>query len=124
MDWVTVSSLATAGGTLVLAVATFASVRSANRAARVAELSVMANLRPLLVQGRLDDVSQKIGFAQEGEWLRVDGGHGAVRVDDGAILLAMSIRNVGQGIAVLHGWRVWTVDREELSADAPDLAGF
>lgn len=124
MDWVTVSSLATAGGTLVLAVATFASVRSANRAARVAELSVMANLRPLLVQARLDDVSQKIGFAQEGEWLRVDGGHGAVRVDDGAILLAMSIRNVGQGIAVLHGWRVWTVDREELSADAPDLAGF
>jgi hypothetical protein len=32
-DWVTISSLATAGGTLVLAAATFASVRSANRAA-------------------------------------------------------------------------------------------
>jgi hypothetical protein len=29
LDWVTISSLATAGGTLVLAVATFASVRSA-----------------------------------------------------------------------------------------------
>jgi len=27
-DWVTISSLATAGGTLVLAVATFSSVRS------------------------------------------------------------------------------------------------
>ena len=36
-DWVTISSLATAGGTLVLAVATFSSVRSANRSARVAE---------------------------------------------------------------------------------------
>ena len=35
-DWVTISSLATAGGTLVLAVATFSSVRSANRSARVA----------------------------------------------------------------------------------------
>jgi hypothetical protein len=123
-DWVTISSLATAGGTLVLAVATFASVRSANRAARVAELSVMANLRPLLVQARLDDVSQKIGFAQEGEWLRLDGGHGAARVDDGAILLAMSIRNVGQGIAVLDGWRIWTIAREELSMDPPDLAAF
>ena len=33
-DWVTISALATAGGTLVLAAATFASVRSANRAAR------------------------------------------------------------------------------------------
>ena len=37
IDWATISSLATAGGTLVLAVATFASVRSANRSARVAE---------------------------------------------------------------------------------------
>jgi len=46
-DWATVSSLATAGGTLALAVATFASVRSANRAARVAEQSLMEGLRPL-----------------------------------------------------------------------------
>ncbi|HXY84557.1 MAG TPA: hypothetical protein VEH52_03665 [Gaiellaceae bacterium] len=47
-DWVTISSLATAGGTLVLAGATFASVRSANRASRVAEQSLLAGLRPLL----------------------------------------------------------------------------
>src|ERR1039457_6034019 len=40
-DWVTISSLATAGGTLVLAVATFSSVRSANRSARVAERSLL-----------------------------------------------------------------------------------
>jgi len=39
-DWVTISSLATAGGTLVLALATFASVRSANRSARVAEMAL------------------------------------------------------------------------------------
>ena len=41
-DWVTISALATAGGTLVLALATFASVRSANRAARVAERSLLS----------------------------------------------------------------------------------
>ena len=35
VDWVTTSSLATAGGTLVLAVATCSSVRSANGAALV-----------------------------------------------------------------------------------------
>jgi hypothetical protein len=48
-DWVTISALSTAGGTLVLAGATFASVRSANRAARVAERSLLAGLRPVLV---------------------------------------------------------------------------
>jgi hypothetical protein len=53
-DWVTISSLATAGGTLVLAAATFGSVRSANRAARVAEESLMANSQPLLVPARED----------------------------------------------------------------------
>ena len=46
MNWETVSSLATGAGTLVLVIATFASVRSANRAARVAEQSLMENLRP------------------------------------------------------------------------------
>ncbi len=40
-DWVTISSLATAGGTLVLAVATFSSVKSADRSARVPEQSVL-----------------------------------------------------------------------------------
>ena len=37
IDWSTVATFATAFGTLVLAVATFAAVRSANRAARVSE---------------------------------------------------------------------------------------
>ena len=45
-DWVTISALATATGTLVLAVATFASVRSANRAARVAEQAFLMGQRP------------------------------------------------------------------------------
>ena len=36
-DWSTIASLATAGGTLVLAIATFGSTRSANRAARASE---------------------------------------------------------------------------------------
>ncbi len=36
-DWMTISALASAGGTLVLAGVTVGSVRSANRAARVAD---------------------------------------------------------------------------------------
>ena len=48
-DWAAIASLATAGGTLLLAVSTFASVRSANRAAQAAaERSLLIGLRPLL----------------------------------------------------------------------------
>ena len=52
---VTISALATATGTLILAAATFASVRSANRAARVAEQAFLMGQRPLVMQSRLDD---------------------------------------------------------------------
>ncbi|MDQ1374737.1 MAG: hypothetical protein QOJ09_2075 [Actinomycetota bacterium] len=108
-DWTTISSLATAGGTLILAVATFVSTRSANRAARVAERSLLAGLRPVLVQSRLEDRTEKIGFV-DNVWLRVDGGGAGVEVTDEAIYLAMSLRNVGSGLGVLHGWDVRVED--------------
>lgn len=114
-DWVTISSLATAGGTLVLAVATFASVKSANRSARVAELSVMANLRPLLMPSRLEDPVQKVGF-MDGKWARVEGGMGFAEATDQAVYLVMSLRNVSTGMAVLHGW--WLSDHAEHRAEA------
>jgi hypothetical protein len=44
-DWSTIASLATAAGTLVLALATFVAVRAANRAARVAEYSMQIGIR-------------------------------------------------------------------------------
>lgn len=106
-DWVTISSLATAGGTLVLAVATFASVKSANRSARVAEMSVLASLRPLLMPSRLDDATQKVGF-MDGKWFQVAGGMGVAEATDEAVYLVMSLRNVSTGTAVLHGW--WLSD--------------
>ena len=104
-DWVTISSLATAGGTLVLAVATFASVRSANRSARVAEETLLASVRPLLMPSRLDDPMVKVGFQDE-HWVHVPGGTGTIEVTDDAVYLTMSLRNAGSGIAVLHGWRL------------------
>src|SRR5438876_8316762 len=104
MDWVTTSSLATAGGTLVLAAATFASVRSANRAARVAERSLLAANRPLLVPSRLQDDAQKINFVDQ-HWALVPGGGGVAEATHEAIYLMLSLRNAGPGLAVLHGWR-------------------
>lgn len=104
LDWVTISSLATGFGTLVLAVATFGSVRSANRAARVAEQALLIGLRPVLLPSRPQDLVQKVGF-QDTKWLKVPGGCAQAEVGDGVIYLAMSLRNVGNGLAVLHGWQ-------------------
>ncbi len=75
LDWVTISSLATAGGTLVLALATFSSVKSANRSARVAERSLLAGLRPVLIPSKDEDPPERVRFG-DGRMLRV-AGHGA-----------------------------------------------
>ena len=104
-DWATVSSLATAGGTLVLAVATFASVRSSNRSARIAEAALQEQRRPVLVPSRLDDPPQKIMFV-EGLWVSAGGGRAAAQQVDGNVYLAISLRNVGSGIGVCQGWAV------------------
>src|ERR1700730_2885458 len=104
ISWVTISSLATAGGTLVLAGATFASVRSANRAARVAEEALLAGTRPLLMPSRPADTPVKVGFV-DNHFVMTPGGGGTAEVTDDAVYLTMSVRNVGSRIAVLHGWR-------------------
>ena len=102
-DWVTISSLATAGGTLVLAAATFASVRSANRAARTAERALQVGMRPLLMPSRLEDPLIKVMWV-DGHFARLEGGRACIEVVDGVVYLALSLRNVGSGMAVLHGW--------------------
>ena len=106
-DWATISALATAGGTLVLAIATFSSVRSANRAARTAERALQAGLRPVLLPSRFQDPPEKINWMDD-HWAKVDGGRGYAEVIGDNIYLAMPLRNVGAGIAVLHGWHSFT----------------
>ncbi len=106
-DWVTISSLATAGGTLVLAMATFASVRSANRAARVAEQTLLDGLRPQLMASRFNDLPVKVSFVDQ-HWIRVEGGRGEIDITEDVIYLAIALRNVGRGMAILHGWAVWS----------------
>jgi len=114
-DWVAISSLATAGGTLALAGTTYASVRSANRAARAAEVSMLAALRPLLLPSAVDDPAQRIGFV-DGVGVTAPGGGAGVEVVDGRVYLGLSLRNVGTGIAVLHGARFY---RERRPGDRP-----
>jgi len=105
-DTSTIASLATAGGTLILAVATFASTRSANRAARVSEETLKVGLRPVLFNARPQDPPQKVGFIDD-HWLVLRDGLAAVQESDGSLYLAIPLRNVASGLAVLHGWYIW-----------------
>jgi hypothetical protein len=122
VDWATISSLATAGGTLVLAVATFAAVRSSNRSARIAERAFTLSLRPILAPSQLEDPPEKIMFADR-HWVSVKGGRAAVEVIDGVVYLAMMVRNVGQGLAIIEAWKPYP---RQLPATepVPDRATF
>ncbi|MCX4745585.1 hypothetical protein OG455_08630 [Kitasatospora sp. NBC_01287] len=121
-DWNIISALATAGGTLVLAGASFASIRSADRAARSAERAVLASLRPLLINSRLESPRQKLIW-QDGHWRYLTGSAGYLRLADGHLYLAASIRNVGPGLGVIHGWRVAPLETYQEEAH-PDPATF
>jgi hypothetical protein len=102
-DWVTISSLATAGGTLVLAIATFAAVRSANQSARTTERALLAGIRPVLMPSRLQDPPEKVGFMDD-HWVKVPGGGAVAEVRNEVVYLAIALRNVGSGLAVLDRW--------------------
>jgi hypothetical protein len=122
-DTSTIASLATAGGTLVLAVATFASTRSANRAARISEQSLKVGLRPVLFSARPQDPPQKVGYGDDHWVLLRDGLAVAQQAQDGNIYLALPLRNVASGIAVLHGWYLWP-RRAGLDDPHPQLDDF
>ncbi|HLJ99492.1 MAG TPA: hypothetical protein VKU39_06245 [Streptosporangiaceae bacterium] len=111
-DWNTLASVATALGTLVLAVATFAAIRTASRAARIAERAMIAGLSPVLMPTRLEDATQKVNFGDR-KWVvlpgggavaEIGGGDGSMGATDDVIYLAIALRNAGTGMAVLHGW--------------------
>jgi hypothetical protein len=108
-DWVVVSSLATAGGTLVLALATYASTRSANRSARVAEKSLQLQLQPVLMATRPDDPPEAVTFS-DGVVLMAPGGSAVVEEREGNLYLALAVRNVGTGLAVLRAGHVAKMD--------------
>jgi len=119
-EWSTISALATAGGTLVLAGATFVAVRSAHASARVTERALLAAIRPLLLPSRLDDPPQKVRFRDDHATL-IAPQRALADVADNAIYLAFGVRNVGSGLAVLDRWRlVEGYDTERPQLDVSD----
>ncbi|MBA3865082.1 MAG: hypothetical protein H0X42_01845 [Solirubrobacterales bacterium] len=97
----------TAVGTLFLGAATFGSTRSANRAARVAERSLLLGLRPVLTPSRREDPDEKIIYGDGREFL-VSAGGGLIEQVDDVVYLAIPLRNVGAGLAVLQRYDVIT----------------
>ncbi len=122
MNWTVIAEICTAVGTLVLAVATFASVRSGNRSARLTERSLLDGTRPLILPSRPQDPEEKVGFADD-HWVHVPGGRGSAEVIGDAVYLAIAIRNVGAGLAVLNAWKLYP-DRSGLDGRQPTLDGF
>jgi len=93
---VTISALATAGGTLVLALATFASVRSANAprgspSARYWSACVRSCCR------RSSTTRRRRSAFVDDKWFLAGGGRGIAEADESAIYLAIPLRNVGSG---------------------------
>jgi hypothetical protein len=117
----TIAELATAGGTLVLAVATFSSIRSANRSARVAERALLAGQRPVLIPSREDDPIERVRFADD-VILQIPGHGGIAKSKDTGLYLAMALRNGGAGLAVIHSWHVETDwERRQLRPELDDF---
>src|ERR1700728_3188579 len=123
VDWATIASLASAGGTLALAASTSAWLRSATRAAQAAERSFLVGLQPLLVPSRLHDPEQKVSWIDH-QHVLLSGGTGFADVEgeNDTVYLAMSVRNAGNGIAVMRAWQVYP--EQLITEERPDLDGF
>jgi hypothetical protein len=118
-DWSTIASLATGAGTLVLAVATFSSVKASQRSARIAEQALLLGQRPVLAPTSESDASITVTFGDR-HLTTARGGLAAVELEDDHFYFVLPLRNVGSGFAVLHAWRVTPVFVS--SQEKPDLS--
>jgi hypothetical protein len=127
-DWGTLANLATALGTLILAIATFSAIRSANRSARVAERALSASLRPLLMPTKQNDPDFKVNYG-DSKWVHLPGGQAAGEIGggdgtmgsvDGVVYLAVGLRNVGTGMGVIHGWAFYPHWQREPEHPSPE----
>jgi hypothetical protein len=112
----------------VLAVATFSSVKSANRSARVAERALLVGMRPVLIPSREDDPLERIRFG-DGQLVQVPGHGGTAELHNDVVYLGLGVRNGGNGLAVIHGWRARArhdpgTPGAGRSAEEPDLDEF
>ena len=70
---------------------------------RVAERALLAGMRPLLVPSLSNDPDQKVIWRDQ-HACACGGGRAIAEHEGGVVYLAISVRNVGAGLALLHGW--------------------
>ncbi len=131
MDWVEPAAIVvTAAATVILAIVTYLAVKGGDRTAHAAERAAAAAMetaqaaarsadaamktlivqtRPILVSAHLDDPSQDIVFHYDHILKpKVEGRKPAVFEDTGdSIYMGIALRNIGLGMALLYGWRVY-----------------
>jgi hypothetical protein len=120
-DWATLAEAGTALGTLVLAGATFSSVRSSSRTARIAERALLASQRPVLAPAGPDDPEAQVQFA-DGQVFALPAGRPLAERSAGVIYLAVPLSNLGAGIAVLHAYYLQAEPAEDLARDPSGVA--
>ena len=112
-DW---AAWGTTVGTLVLAGATFVSIRSSHRSARIAERALLAGQRPLLVAARRQDPAQEIQFA-DGRVLDCSSNQALFLHEKDVMYLAFPLRNAGSGLAQLFGYRLDPEQADRVQTD-------
>jgi hypothetical protein len=117
--WATLADAGTAAGTLVLAGATFVSVRASARSTRIAERALLAGQRPVLAPAGPGDQAQSVRFA-DGRVFPAGCGQALALADGEVIYLAIALCNVGAGLALLSGYHL---QGETASQVADDPAG-
>jgi hypothetical protein len=71
----------------------------------VAERSLLSGIRPVLIPSREEDPAERVRFGDE--VVLVIAGHGAsIRRVNGNVYMGLGLRNGGNGLAVIHGWRL------------------
>ena len=99
----TLADIGTAVGTLILAGATFVSVRASARSTRIAERALLAGQRPVLAPAGPDDPAGSVQFA-DGRVFPLGNGQALVEQNAGVIYLAIPLCNAGAGLALLRGY--------------------
>ncbi len=112
------AALGTAFGTLVLAGATFSSVRSSSRTARIAERALLASQRPVLAPSGPEDPAAQVQFA-DGQVFVLTAGRPLAERFGGTIYLAVPLCNLGAGIAVLRAYHLQSEPARTVTED-PD----
>jgi hypothetical protein len=112
----TLADIGTAAGTLVLAGATFVSVRASARSTRIAERALLAGQRPVLAPAGPDDPAASVQFA-DGRVFPLDSGQALVQRHAGVIYLAIPLCNVGAGLALLGGYHLQGESASQVARD-------